>query len=293
MEKRCLMYDGATLSEPECCCNLVDDFYNTCPDNIEGFLSLLGCDAIGDSVCATLLGDESDYRVTCNCPDPDDSDATGCWDGEFCSSFEGCMSGNLLLQQPGDSTGIESSCTIVTIGSWGKGLLFGNYTHDHLILTNGQVDEHGQVGDETFEDMFMPLSDCPFILDHTGIPMTTLDGFALGDNIKTPISVEEYVGMYTIQTAFVEFAPEIMSRNAYNFTNIGLGNSLGYYPLFQAFQSCIDDETTCVEAYGLSLIGLQNYKDEVRAKLFGLFTGIDPTNPDPSTLQSILISILG
>ena len=223
----------------------------------------------------------------------------------------GCMSGDLLIKQPGDvpialkdlSPGdtvlgldesfTEATCQIITVGQWGEGLLFDPYTADQLIYDaeDFNLQQHGEVGVQTTESMFIPISTCPLILDDEGIAFTSLDGYALGDANTGPFSLGDYVGMWKLQSAFVRIAPEIMSASAYNFTRVDASESLGFYSTIQEALACTTDTTACIDAFAALQANVLRYNDDVVAKLSPFFfQGVDATNG--TSIQEALNTIL-
>jgi len=225
-----------------------------------------------------------------------------------------CMSGDLLIKQPGDAstalkdlgTGDEvlgldkdlkqATCNIITVDQWGLRPMFGQYTADHFIYDteDGNIQQHGEVGEETFESTFITISTCPLMLDYKGTAFTSLDTYALGDadtGGSGPFSLEEYVGMWTVQSAFVRIAPEIMSESAYNFTRSDASESLGFYSTIQGAVACTTDVNACPGAFAALQAALLRYNDDVVEKVSALFfQSIDAT--DKASIQAGLIALL-
>eukprot|EP00964_Phaeocystis_antarctica_P070138 scaffold42680_cov67-Phaeocystis_antarctica.AAC.6 len=69
-------------------------------------------------------------------------------------------------------------CTVEAVGSFGHGVLYGNYTADHFVLdpATGNVTQHGAVGNRTVEDRYDVMTSCPVGLDETGTGFTPMDG---------------------------------------------------------------------------------------------------------------------
>ena len=69
-------------------------------------------------------------------------------------------------------------CTVEAVGSFGHGVLYGNYTEDHFVLdpATGNVTQHGAVGNRTVEDKYEVMTSCPVGLDEAGIGFTPMDG---------------------------------------------------------------------------------------------------------------------
>ena len=221
------------------------------------------------------------------------------------------MSGDLLIQRPGNLTDIAlrdlqpgdevlgfdesftntTTCEIITVGEWSRGVLFDQYTANHLIYDeDGNIQQHGSEGIVTFEEMFIPISTCPLILDSAGTAFTSLDGYALGDDNPGPFSFPEYVSMWRVQKAFVRIVPEIMSEAAYNFTRAGASESLGFYSTIDATFDCSIDASACIGAFAALKASLLRYNDDVIDKVAPVFETVDENNP--AAIQAFLISLL-
>ena len=142
----------------------------------------------------------------------------------------------------------------------------------------------------TFEEMFIPISTCPLILDSAGTAFTSLDGYALGDDNPGPFSFPEYVSMWRVQKAFVRIVPEIMSEAAYNFTRAGASESLGFYSTIDATFDCSIDASACIGAFAALKASLLRYNDDVIDKVAPVFETVDENNP--AAIQAFLISLL-
>lgn len=180
----------------------------------------------------------------------------------------GCMSGDLLIQRPSsedpialkelqvndkvfglDADLMEATCTIITVGEWGLGLTFGQYTSDHYILepmVGETIIQHGEDGEEALENMYLPISTCPFILDHAGTAFTSMDGITVG-NALGPFAVTDYLGMYMIQMRLAIAIPDIMDISAYDLDKLTLQpvSSFDLYGSYQKIQDCLNTLTAC------------------------------------------------
>ena len=91
----------------------------------------------------------------------------------------------LLIAAPGDKVkGLDdnlqdATCEVQSIGYWGPGELYGNYTSNHFVYASsrGGIVEHGEVGDYSSEDQYVLLSSCPLVLDESGGAFTPIDTF--------------------------------------------------------------------------------------------------------------------
>ena len=232
-------------------------------------------------------------------------------DFDLSGDGSGCMSGDLLIQRPGNLTDIalkdlqrgdevlgfdesftNTTCEIITVGEWSTGMLFDQYTANHLIYNaeDGNIQQHGSDGIVTFEDMFIPISTCPLILDSAGTAFTSLDGYALGDDNPGPFSLPEYMNMWTVQKAFVQIVPEIMSEAAYNFTRAGASESLGFYSTIQATFACSTDSSACIGAFAALKASLLRYNDEIIATVAPIFAAVNEN--DPVAIQTFLNALL-
>ena len=102
----------------------------------------------------------------------------------------------------------DAVCEVEALGYWGKGDLYGNYTASHYVYdkSSGDIVEHGEVGDYSFGDKFILLSDCPLVLDETEQAFTPLDsdvnyGPEQGGNI---IAWDDYVNVYNSFVGLVD-----------------------------------------------------------------------------------------
>jgi len=116
--------------------------------------------------------------------------------------------------EPGDKVkGLDANlndavCEVEALGYWGKGDLYGNYTASHYVYdkSSGDIVEYGEVGDYSFDDKFILLSDCPLVFDETGRAFTPLDsdvnyGPEQGGNI---IAWDDYVNVYNSFVGLVD-----------------------------------------------------------------------------------------
>jgi len=79
-----------------------------------------------------------------------------------------------------------TSCKLEAIGSFGSGVVYGNYTADHFVLNpiNNRVQEHGMAGAKNFTDKYDMISDCPLVEDETGTKFGPMDSDFCGGKIK-------------------------------------------------------------------------------------------------------------
>lgn len=63
----------------------------------------------------------------------------------------------------------SDECEVVSVSSQGSSVVHGNYTNDHYVLhEDGDLKEHGSVGESQEAEVFQVLSSCPLALDESG-----------------------------------------------------------------------------------------------------------------------------
>jgi len=156
----------------------------------------------------------------------------------------GCMSGNtgivkvnedesttivpLLNAAPGDKVkGLDdklqdATCVVQSIGYWGPGELYGNYTSNHFVYdsSRGGIVEHGEVGDYSSEDQYVLLSSCPLVLDESGGAFTPIDTFVWPLNLEVDASsvipFADYLSVYNFVRNVVKAFPALFGVTGYN-----------------------------------------------------------------------------
>lgn len=116
--------------------------------------------------------------------------------------------------EPGDKVkGLDEDlndavCEVEALGYWGKGSLYGNYTASHYVYdeSSGDIVEHGEVGEYSFDDLFILLSTCPLVLDETEQAFTPIDsdvnfGPEQGGNI---IAWDDYINVFNSMLGLVD-----------------------------------------------------------------------------------------
>jgi hypothetical protein len=94
-----------------------------------------------------------------------------------------------------------TACKVTAIGKYKPDLMYGGFTADHPVLSeekDGMV-KYGREGDETHEDSYDVLTDCPLTKDENGI---LFSGF--GHCGKGKLSWSEYLTLYDAISTMVE-----------------------------------------------------------------------------------------
>ena len=101
-------------------------------------------------------------------------------------------------------------CEVMALGYWGQGALYGNYTPSHYVYdeNSGDIVEHGQVGEYSFDDKYTLLTSCPLVLDETEKAFTPIDSDVsdlFGDGeVGSVIPWDVYVNIFNYQSNLVE-----------------------------------------------------------------------------------------
>ncbi len=128
--------------------------------------------------------------------------------------------------EPGDKVkGLDADlhdavCEVEALGYWGKGALYGNYTASHYVYdeSSGDIVEHGEVGEYSFNDLFILLSTCPLVLDETEQAFTPIDsdvnfGPEQGGNV---IAWSDYINVFNSMFGLVKLIGVcIMDQDGY------------------------------------------------------------------------------
>eukprot|EP00037_Helgoeca_nana_P028751 m.340186 g.340186 ORF g.340186 m.340186 type:complete len:657 (+) comp27825_c1_seq2:305-2275(+) len=90
-------------------------------------------------------------------------------------------------------------CEVVSVGRFGRGTLFGNYTADHFVVSSGDggVEFSGAHGFETIQPKFLVLTTCPAGTDASGVHFTAMDGDFCG-NERSAMPWLDYLKLYAV-----------------------------------------------------------------------------------------------
>ncbi|KAK1738030.1 hypothetical protein QTG54_011324 [Skeletonema marinoi] len=230
----------------------------------------------------------------------------------------GCMSGNtgivkvnedksttivpLLNAAPGDKVkGLDdklqdATCVVQSIGYWGPGELYGNYTSNHFVYdsSRGGIVEHGEVGDYSSEDQYVLLSSCPLVLDESGGAFTPIDTFVwpmdLEVDASSVIPFADYLSVYNFVRNVVKAFPALFGVAGYvNFEAafaVFTGNAWDL--LMECLAEGGDSCPTCVD----TMIDMANsfFTEPTKSQFLALF---DPlVGLDAAVIQNALTSMM-
>lgn len=160
-------------------------------------------------------------------------------------------------------------CDVITLGAWGQGTTYGNYTRTHYMYDSGsqEIVQHGEVGEDKVEDVFVLMTTCPLARDEVGNFFTPLDGFIFPRNeILTTMSWEYYVKVYKIIAPSVTAVPETLSLSAFiDFDALIETN------IFDAAITCAEEGVGCVDSVNVIESSLEYYVDSVKTQLLTLY----------------------
>jgi len=90
-----------------------------------------------------------------------------------------------------------TSCKVEAIGSFGSGVVYGNYTSDHFVFNSKsrKVEEHGRQGKRETVDKYDLIADCPLVEDESGKQFGPIDSDFCGGNIKD-LSWSDYLTLH-------------------------------------------------------------------------------------------------
>jgi len=149
-------------------------------------------------------------------------------------------------------------CTVVAVGKFGHGALYGNYTEDHFVLdpATGNVMQHGAVGKRTVEDKYEVLTSCPVGLDEAGTGFTPMDGDFCGKS-TSEMGWSDYLLIHASMLRIVRATGGYwFSASAYS----DFEAMVRHGPeLCAAMLACAGDGIECDELERISTLFVDNY----------------------------------
>lgn len=88
-------------------------------------------------------------------------------------------------------------CKVEAVGSFGTGVVYGNYTSDHFVFNpkSQKVEEHGRIGTRETVDKYDLIADCPLVEDESGKKFGPMDSDFCGGGIKD-LSWTDYLTLH-------------------------------------------------------------------------------------------------
>lgn len=181
-----------------------------------------------------------------------------------------------FIQGYGKDMEYKKDCRVLTIGQFGRGELYGNYTSDHFIFNPSDqvIEQHGDSHDAVVDDKYEILTTCPLGVDEVGTRFTPIDSDFCGRSMKE-MSWKEYLLLHRAILRVVRKTGGYWFNGA---TYLDM-NKLHEYSsvLCKTMLDCMKDSEECGEFERASIFFIENtLTDRMRRRTYYLF-GADVT----------------
>lgn len=163
-------------------------------------------------------------------------------------------------------------CNVEAMGKFGHGVLYGNYTKDHFVFNpnSGQIEQHGESGEETKEDKYEILTSCPLGVDESGKRFTPIDSDFCGKDIQD-MSWSDYVLLHGAILRVVR------KTGGYWFNGASYSNDMAdlhkYAPgVCSTMLRCVKNDDNCDDFEDAAMEFIENTLEETfQAETYALF----------------------
>jgi hypothetical protein len=178
-----------------------------------------------------------------------------------------------------------ADCSVQAIGTYGNGMVYGNYTNDHYILNPAAnaVLPNGNSSVLSEVDKYSVLTTCPVGLDESGVGFTPFDSDFFGANT---VSWSDYVRIHQAIVDIVKvvgsfvFSPQTYTslEDVSEYTNA----------MYATLLTCTKDPTSCdaFEMASLELVEM-SMTEESRMKVRAAFPHFGQLNMPGSIASSV------
>jgi len=175
-----------------------------------------------------------------------------------------------------------ASCKVEAIGSFGNGVVYGNYTSDHFVLNpaSQKVEEHGKIGTREMVDKYDLISDCPLVEDESGTRFGPIDSDFCGGNIKD-FSWSDYLVLHKAILRVVRQSGGFW----FHMDSYKDMDTVAKFapPVCESMLKCMKDEKACNSLEKLSRRFVDNaLTDSAKAKTLNVFTNMGSFNKKDS-----------
>lgn len=180
--------------------------------------------------------------------------------------------GDLIYGYDSDLNPVQ--CRVEAVGSFGSGVVFGNYTSSHYLF-NAQskvIEEHGEEGDIAIDEKFDLISDCPLVEDEVGNKFSSIDSDFCGGSVKE-MSWSDYILLHkAILNVVYESGPFWFSGDSYK--SFEMVNFHAPH-VCRTILTCLKDHDRCNELEDASIAFIDNgLTDSARKKAYEIFHNI-------------------
>jgi len=154
---------------------------------------------IRDTICDNHSSPKPSY---CPVPPPTPSPTPSCMSGNTGLFTDGDKSQVTKLKELNEGDNIQGfdekmepmQCKVEAVGTFGFGYLYGNYTQGHFIFNPNtkMIQQHGVSDEQTSEEKYDILTDCPLGVDEAGTKFTPIDSDFCGVK-KKEMSWSDYI----------------------------------------------------------------------------------------------------
>jgi len=167
-----------------------------------------------------------------------------------------------------------AQCRVEAIGSFGSGVVFGNYTSSHYLFNphSKVIEENGKEGDIAIDEKFDLISDCPLVEDEVGNRFSSIDSDFCGGSVKN-MSWRDYLLLHkAILNVVYASGPFWFDGDSYkNFEMVNM-----HAPhVCRTILYCVKDHNRCNELEDASIAFIDNgLTDSARKKAYEKFHNI-------------------